>query len=86
MVSREQRIGRLNTLSGQCTTDAALAKQLLARFDGLPLAIAQAGVYLQESESEPEAYLQFYEQQWSELMQFRDSDDALLQDYPDRSV
>ncbi|KAH8722805.1 hypothetical protein GQ44DRAFT_657694 [Phaeosphaeriaceae sp. PMI808] len=59
---------------------------LLDLLDGLPLAIAQAGAYLQESGLEIKAYLRFYEQQWSELMKSRDINDAPLQDYPDRSV
>lgn len=68
------------------TYDAALGKQLLERLDGLPLAIAQAGAYLQESRVSVEAYLRFYEQQWDELMVSIDEEDAPLQDYPDRSV
>ena len=54
--------------------------------DGLPLAIAQAGAYLQESGVRVGTYLRFYEQQWKELMESRDEADAPLQDYPDRSV
>ncbi|RYN57987.1 hypothetical protein AA0117_g13189 [Alternaria alternata] len=66
--------------------DATLGRQLLERLDGLPLAVAQAGAYLQESGVDVETYLRFYEQQWDELMQAGDKEDALLQDYPDRSV
>jgi tetratricopeptide (TPR) repeat protein len=66
--------------------DAALGDQLLGRLDGLPLAIAQAGAYLQESRVSVEAYLRFYDQQWDELMAVGNEDDAPLQDYPDRSV
>jgi hypothetical protein len=54
--------------------------------DGLPLAIAQAGAYLQESGVGLAAYLRFYEQQWSELMESDQLANAPLQDYPDRSV
>jgi tetratricopeptide (TPR) repeat protein len=54
--------------------------------DGLPLAIAQAGAYLQESGGGPGTYLRLYEQQWSELMESDNLDDDLLQDYPGRSV
>ena len=54
--------------------------------DGLPLAIAQAGAYLQESGVGVGTYLQFYEQQWKDLMESQDRADALLQDYLDRSV
>jgi hypothetical protein len=48
--------------------DTAKSEQLLALLDGLPLAIAQADAYLQESGVGLTAYLRFYEQQWSELM------------------
>lgn len=48
--------------------DAALGEQLLTRLDGLPLAIAQAGAYMQESMVSVKAYLSFYDQQWDELM------------------
>ena len=53
--------------------------------DGLPLAIAQAGAYLQESRVGLGTYLTFYDQQWSELIESQNWD-ATLQDYPDRSV
>ena len=52
----------------------------------MPLAIAQAGAYLQESGVGLAAYLKFYEKQWSELMGSGDWVSAPLQDYPDRSV
>ncbi|RYN53640.1 hypothetical protein AA0117_g13334 [Alternaria alternata] len=66
--------------------DAAESERLLVLLDGLPLAIAQAGAYLQESGVGLTKYLRFYEQQWSELMQSDDLADAPLQDYPERSV
>jgi Tfp pilus assembly protein PilF len=66
--------------------DTAESEQLLALLDGLPLAIAQAGAYLQESGIGLAAYLRFYEQQWSELMESGHLADAPLQDYPNRSV
>jgi tetratricopeptide (TPR) repeat protein len=66
--------------------DTAESEQLLALLDGLPLAIAQAGAYLQESGVGLTTYLRFYEQQWSELMASDQLADAPLHDYPDRSV
>jgi tetratricopeptide (TPR) repeat protein len=66
--------------------DKVESKQLLALLDGLPLAIAQAGAYLQESGVGLLTYLRFYEQQWSELMESDHLADAPLQDYPNRSV
>jgi hypothetical protein len=52
----------------------------------LPLAISQAGAYLQQSGINIETYLYFYEQRWDELMQAGDGENSPLQDYPDRSV
>jgi tetratricopeptide (TPR) repeat protein len=66
--------------------DAAESEQLLVLLDGLPLAIAQAGAYLQESGVGLATYLRFYEQQWSELMTSGHLSDTPLQDYPERSV
>jgi tetratricopeptide (TPR) repeat protein len=66
--------------------DTAESEQLVALLDGLPLAIAQAGAYLQESGVGLRTYLRFYEQQWSELMALDQLADAPLLDYPDRSV
>jgi hypothetical protein len=63
--------------------DTAEGERLLTLLDGLPLAIAQAGAYLQETKVALTTYLRFYEQQWSELM---DSHPTPLQDYPGRSV
>ena len=59
---------------------------MLQLLDGLPLAIAQAGAYLQDSGVGLKTYLRFYEQQWSELMNADIVAEAPLQDYPDRSV
>jgi tetratricopeptide (TPR) repeat protein len=75
----------MNT-ANRTVVDAADQDQLLALLDGLPLAIAQAGAYLQESGTQLTSYIQFYEQKWSDLMESDDLTDAPLQDYPDRSV
>ncbi|CAN9175299.1 unnamed protein product [Alternaria alternata] len=66
--------------------DVAEGEQLLALLDGLPLAIAHAGAYLQQTGVGLAAYLTFYEQQWSELMGSDDSAEPPLKDYPDRCV
>jgi tetratricopeptide (TPR) repeat protein len=58
----------------------------LELLDGLPLAIAQAGVFLQESGTGIKAYIGFCERQWSDLMKSTHLTDAPLQDYPERSV
>jgi tetratricopeptide (TPR) repeat protein len=67
-------------------TGTAETKRLLEMLDGLPLAIAQAGAYLQESGVGLKDYLGFYEQQWSDLMESTHLAGAPLQDYPQRSV
>ena len=67
------------------TADTNMSERILNLLDGLPLAIAQAGAYLQESGVGLKAYLNLYEQEWSELM-VDELADAPLQDYPDRSV
>jgi tetratricopeptide (TPR) repeat protein len=54
--------------------------------DGLPLAIAQAASFLQETGIELQKYIEFYEQKWQELMESRDWEGPPVQDYPDRSV
>ncbi|KAI9659662.1 MAG: hypothetical protein M1829_006570 [Trizodia sp. TS-e1964] len=54
--------------------------RLFSLLDGLPLAIAQAGAYLQQSGVSLGTYLTFYKQQWKELMQTRDQVDTPLQD------
>jgi tetratricopeptide (TPR) repeat protein len=54
--------------------------------DGLPLAIAQASAFLQETGVEPQKYIEFYKEKWEELMKSHDWEGAPLQDYPDRSV
>ncbi|KAI1668000.1 Tetratricopeptide repeat [Pyrenophora tritici-repentis] len=93
-LGESQQLGKVSTEQSQAILeswykrkhDTAESERLLALLDGLPLAIAQAGAYLQESGVGLAKYLGFYEQQWSELMQPDDLADAPLQDYPERSV
>jgi tetratricopeptide (TPR) repeat protein len=59
---------------------------LLELLDGLPLAIAQAGAYIQTTGSGLTRYISFYEKQWDELMIPGPLNDPTLKDYPDRSV
>ncbi len=59
---------------------------MLELLDGLPLAVAQAGAYLQESGVGLETYVKFYQQKWGELMESSNWANSPLQDYPDRSV
>jgi hypothetical protein len=67
-------------------TDLAESERLFTLLDGLSLAIAHAGAYLQESGVGLGTYLKFYKQQWRELMESRNWDGSPLQDYPNRSV
>jgi hypothetical protein len=67
-------------------TDKIEGERLLTKLDGLPLAIAQAGAYLQESGVGVDTYTKFYEQQWKDLMSSERGSEALLQEYPDRSI
>ena len=66
--------------------DLAEGDRLLELLDGLPLAIAQAASFLQETGIELQKYIEFYEQKWQELMESRDWEGAPVQDYPDRSI
>jgi tetratricopeptide (TPR) repeat protein len=68
------------------TQDDKERNTLLELLDGLPLAISQAGAYISESGLGLTKYLEFYDEQWSELMQIDDLNEAPLQDYSNRSV
>jgi tetratricopeptide (TPR) repeat protein len=59
---------------------------LFRLLDGLPLAIAQAAAYLQESGISLTKYIEFYEQRWKELMESQDKSSIPIQDYPNRSI
>ncbi|KAF1828816.1 hypothetical protein BDW02DRAFT_562334 [Decorospora gaudefroyi] len=83
-VSKEQEQTILDCWYKRKHAESERLLALLALLDGLPLAIAQAGAYLQEIGLA--TYLRFYEQQWSELMELDYLDDDPLQDYPGRSV
>ncbi|MCJ1238138.1 hypothetical protein MMC14_006127, partial [Varicellaria rhodocarpa] len=78
----------MNLKADVSLTDSIESKRLFCLLDGLPLAIAQAVAYLQESGAgvEVRTYLHFYEQQRKELMESRDEANAPLQDYPNYSV
>ena len=59
---------------------------MFSKLDGLPLAIAQADAYLQQSGVGIEKYLEFYEQQWKELMDSQDPNHTSLQEYLNSGV
>lgn len=93
-LGESQHLGKVSIEQGQAILgswykkkhDTTKSEQLLALLDGLPLAIAQAGAYLQESGVGLATYLRFYEKQWSELMASDYLANGPLQDYPERSV
>ncbi|KAF2711453.1 FabD/lysophospholipase-like protein [Pleomassaria siparia CBS 279.74] len=87
-----QKLGKVTKEQGQAifqnqsTREYVDSERLLKLLHGLPLAIAQAGAYVQQSRVSVATYLRFYEQQWSQLMESGSVTDAPLQDYPGRSV
>jgi tetratricopeptide (TPR) repeat protein len=74
------------TRADKITLDKMERDHLLELLDGLPLAIAQAGAYIQATGSGLTKYISFYEKQWDELMTPGPLNDPALKDYPDRSV
>jgi tetratricopeptide (TPR) repeat protein len=54
--------------------------------DGLPLALAQAGTYIRETGIDFAKYVDFYKQQWRDLMELQDRGGAPLYDYGGRSI
>ena len=59
--------------------------KLLRLLDGLPLAIAQAGSYMRETQCSVVEYLESYEQNWTNLMETNEEDEVLT-DYESGSV
>ncbi|KAH7145554.1 Pfs, NB-ARC and TPR domain protein [Dactylonectria estremocensis] len=59
----------LEKYAGKPLTDASLILPLL---DGLPLALAQAGTYLRETNMEVSTYVKHYRQRWESLMTKQD--------------
>lgn len=66
--------------------DTPECDQLLQRLGGLPLAIAQAGAYLRETNTGFRKYLDYYDNKWADLMKTDDFTDMPLLDYPNRSI
>lgn len=60
--------------------------ELLQLLDGLPLALAQAGTYIRETGIDFAKYIDFYKQQWRDLMELQDRRGAPLYDYGNRSI
>ena len=66
--------------------DAVEREALLKLLDGLPLAIAQAALYLQQSGIGIRKYIELYERQWKGLIELQDRAGTPLRDYPERSI
>jgi tetratricopeptide (TPR) repeat protein len=72
-------------LSDATPLDSDDCRKLFRLLDGLPLVLAQASAFMRETGTTVSEYIQFYEDQWSELMQPAD-ESVPLQDYPNGSV
>lgn len=73
-------------LSELTSADSEESDQLFDLLDGLPLAIAQAGAYLQQSGISLCTYLAGYKQHWSELMKMSDELGLSPSDHLDRTL
>ena len=78
----ESRMGY--TISTTLEEDSSL--KLLRLLDGLPLAIAQAGSYIRETQCSIVEYLQSYNENWVDLMKTVDENEEILTDYKNGSV
>ncbi|KAI4086456.1 MAG: hypothetical protein L6R37_008417 [Teloschistes peruensis] len=65
----EQSLAVLATRSGRAVNGDTSATKLALRLDGLPLALATAGAYLNQSADSFDDYLELYNNSWSELSQ-----------------
>jgi tetratricopeptide (TPR) repeat protein len=66
--------------------DSAEGARLLHELDGLPLAIAQAGAYLQSRRIGIAKYLEYYNFRWNDIMKSRRRDGSSIEAYAGRSV
>jgi tetratricopeptide (TPR) repeat protein len=67
-------------LDSASTADRALAREIVHAMDGLPLALDQAGAYLEETQESLSNYLTIYQQQRAALLKRRG---GLLPHHPD---
>ncbi|KAL8765088.1 MAG: hypothetical protein Q9194_006681 [Teloschistes cf. exilis] len=65
----EQSLAVLANRSGRAVNGDTSATKLALRLDGLPLALATAGAYLNQSADSFDDYLELYNNSWSELSQ-----------------
>ncbi|KAL9035486.1 MAG: hypothetical protein Q9214_006559, partial [Letrouitia sp. 1 TL-2023] len=66
----EQSLAVLAARSGRAVNRDASATKLALRLDGLPLALATAGAYLNQSADSFDDYLELYNNSWSDLRQY----------------
>ena len=79
-------VSKFHVVELTTSIDKSTCERLFDHLDGLPLAIAQAGAYLQESGIDIATYLKRYEQRWEDLVSSLDDIDEPLEDYPERSI
>ncbi|PSN73791.1 hypothetical protein BS50DRAFT_617077 [Corynespora cassiicola Philippines] len=80
-VDTEQARAILENSAGRAIEDADV---ILQRLSGLPLALTQAGSYMQETNISASAYAKYYDATWERFMQ--EQGQFMLEEYGDRSV
>lgn len=60
--------------------------ELLTALDGLPLALAQAAAYMNETATSPKTYIRLYKEKWSDLMNSQESRLMPLRNYANGTV
>ena len=68
----------------KCSIDDLSALDLLQDLDGLPLALAQAGSYMRETNTSITEYLELYNSTWDDLM--KDEAETKFREYGNRSI
>ena len=71
LLRRAKVIGDDAEFSAALETDQALARRLTVEMDGLPLALDQAGAYIEEQSLSLEEYLELFQDEKAELLQER---------------
>jgi tetratricopeptide (TPR) repeat protein len=80
LLRRASIISKDTTLESASTTDRAAALDIVRVMGGLPLALDQAGAYIEETNESVSNYLTMYQQQRAELLRLRG---GLVPDHPD---
>jgi tetratricopeptide (TPR) repeat protein len=71
LLRRAKVLAKEAPLSQAHETDRAAAERIVQALDGLPLALDQAGAYIEETQCSVSAYLASYQQRQAELLQLR---------------